>query len=140
VAAARYDHVRVAFTRLDELEMHRLHGRQVLVDDLVERPSAITRIALQTPDQSNVRICVDEYFHVAKFADAIVDEEQDAVDDNHVSRLDADGLRLPQVSHEIVLRFIDCSPVAERLEMIAEQIVVKSIGMIPIELASLVER
>src|SRR5690242_14319588 len=104
VAAARHDHVRVTLARLDELQMHRLHGREVLVDDLVERPAAIARVTLQTANQANVRICVDEYFDIAKLPYAIVDEKQDSIDDNHIRGLDADRLRPTKMAHEVIFR------------------------------------
>ena len=43
VAAARDDHVGVALGWLDELQMHRLNGREVLVEDFIERPAALRR-------------------------------------------------------------------------------------------------
>ena len=46
MSPARHDHVGVALARLDELQMHRLHRRQVLLDDLIERSAAHVGVAL----------------------------------------------------------------------------------------------
>jgi hypothetical protein len=64
VSAARDDHVRVALARLDEFAMHRLNGREVLLDDLVEWPAANVGIALDAANEPDVRICVHEHLDV----------------------------------------------------------------------------
>jgi len=50
VSPARNDHISVTLARLDELEMHGLNGRQILLDDFVERPSAKAGVALDPAD------------------------------------------------------------------------------------------
>src|SRR6266542_114186 len=55
VSAARDDHVGVALAGLDELKMHRLHCRQVLIEHLFERTPAASRVALDSPDEPDVR-------------------------------------------------------------------------------------
>jgi len=65
VSAARDDNVRVALARLDELAMHRLNGREVLLDDLVEWPAANMGIPLDAADKPDVRIRVNEHLYVA---------------------------------------------------------------------------
>ena len=68
VPAPRHNDVRVALARLDELQVHRLHGRQVLVDDFVEGPSAGAHVAADAANEPDVGIGVDEHFHVAELA------------------------------------------------------------------------
>src|SRR6185503_12238776 len=75
VPATRHDDVRVALAGLDELEVHRLHRRQVLLDYFVERSSSIVGVALDATNQANVRIRVDEHLDVAQLSQAIVDEQ-----------------------------------------------------------------
>lgn len=65
VAAARDDDVCVTFARLDELEVHRLHRGKVLIDDLAKWPASRREVALDSADEANVRIGIDENFHVA---------------------------------------------------------------------------
>jgi len=45
-----------------------------------------------------------------------------------------------KVRHEIVFRFFDCLAPAERLEVRAEEVIVERVGMVPVELFSLIER
>jgi hypothetical protein len=140
VSPAGHYHVGVALARLDELEMHRLHGREVLFDDFVERPPAQVGVSLDAPDEPDVRIRVDEDFHIAEVAHSLVDEKQNAVDDDHVGGLDACRLRPAEVRHEIVFGFVDRLAPAQRIKVGAKQVVVERVGMIPIELAALIER
>jgi hypothetical protein len=86
VPAARHDHVGVALARLDELQVHRPHGGQVLLEDLVERAPAVRHVAPQPAHEAHVGVGVDVDLHVAHLAHARVDEEQDAVDHHHVGR------------------------------------------------------
>ena len=139
MATPRYDDIRVAFARLDELQMHWLYGREVLVDDFIQRPSAITRVSLDTTDESNVGVGVDEYFDVAELAHAFVDEEEDAIDHNDVGGLDAYSLPSTKVGDEVILRFIDRSTITQRFKVVTQQLVVECVGVIPIELAPFVE-
>jgi hypothetical protein len=70
VAAARDDHVGVTLGGLDELQMHRLHCRQILVEDFVERTSAFPRVAADASHEPDVRIGVDKHLDVAEVAHA----------------------------------------------------------------------
>jgi len=45
-------------------------------------------VALDASNQSYVRVCIHENFHIAQIADALVDEEKDSVDDDDIGRLD----------------------------------------------------
>jgi hypothetical protein len=65
VAATRYDHVRVSLTRLNEFIVHWLHGGQVLIDDFAERPATLLGVALDSTNQTNVRVGVDENLDIA---------------------------------------------------------------------------
>ena len=72
--AARHDHVRVAFAGLDELQMHRLHRREILIDNLVQRPPAVPGVSLQPPNQPNVGVGIDEDFDITQIPHVVVDE------------------------------------------------------------------
>jgi hypothetical protein len=119
VTTARHDHISVPLARLDELEVHRLNRREVLIDDFVERTSAVAGVTFETPNQPNVSIRVDKYFDVAQLPHSLIDKKQNAIDDDDVSRLDADGLCTPEVGHEIVFGFVDCAASTQCLEVIA---------------------
>jgi len=140
VASARNDHVGVSLAWLDEFQMHRLNGRQVLLDDLVEWTAPYVRVALDPANESDVCVRVDEHLHVTELADTVVDEEQDPVDDDHVCRLDPSCLVTPEMRDEVVLGFLDCLALAQRFEVRTEQVVVERIRVIPVQLAPLVQR
>jgi len=117
VPAARHDDVRVAFARLDELEVHRLHGRQILFDYLVQRTAAVVGVALDAANESNVGVGIDENLDVAQLANSLVDEEQNSIDYHHVGRLYSRRAWAPEVSHEIVSRLVDRFAFAQRFQM-----------------------
>jgi hypothetical protein len=41
-------------------------------------------VAAQPANETNVGVGVDEHFDIAEVANSLIDEEQDAVDDDHV--------------------------------------------------------
>jgi hypothetical protein len=82
------DHICVALAGFNELQVHRLDSRQVLFDDLVQRTPTYMRVALDAPNESDVRVRVYEYFDITQIADTFVDEEKYPVDDDDVGRLD----------------------------------------------------
>jgi len=139
VSTAWNDHVGVTLTGLDELTVHRLNGRQVLLDDFIEGSPANMGVALNSSNESDVRIRIDEYLDVAKIPHSCIDEQQNAVDDDYVGRLDARRFRPAQVADEIVLRLVDRLAPAESFEVRVEQVIVERVGMVPIELPPLLQ-
>src|SRR5215210_4495792 len=97
--------------------MHWLDRRQVLLDYLVQRAAAHVSVTLDAPDEPDVRVSVDENFHIAQLAHPVIDEQQDAVDHDDIGGLDARVPLTPEVSDEIVFGLVDCRAVAERLEV-----------------------
>jgi len=97
------------------------------------------QVALDPANQPDVRIRIDEHLHVAKLPHSVVDEQENAVDHDHIRRLDARRLLTPEMRHEVILRFVDRPSLAEGIEMSAEQIVIERVGMVPIELPALVQ-
>jgi len=65
VSASRHDDVRIAFAGLDELEVHRLNRRQILFDNLIERPPAVPGVALDPANETNVGVGIHKHLHVA---------------------------------------------------------------------------
>jgi len=107
VTSPRHDHVGVPLARLDELQMHRLHGREVLLYHVVERASAYMRVALDAPDEPHIGLSIDEHLHIAQLAQPLINEQQNSVDNDHIRRLDARVLARAEVRHEIVFRLVD---------------------------------
>jgi hypothetical protein len=77
--------------------MHRLNGRQILLDDFVEGSTTNVGIALDSSNESDVRVGVDEYLDVAKIPRSLVDEQQNAIDDDYIGRLDARRFRTTEM-------------------------------------------
>jgi len=97
--------------------MHRLHGRKVLLDDLVEWPASNVGITLDAADESDVRIRVHEHLHVTQLAHPGVDEEENPIDDNDVRWLYARMTDASKMRDEIVLRLFDRRSPAQRFEV-----------------------
>jgi hypothetical protein len=74
VSAPRHDDVGVAFAGLDELEVHRLHCRQVLFDNLIERAPAVPGVTLDPANETNVGVGIHKNLYVAQVANPVVDE------------------------------------------------------------------
>src|SRR5688572_32507852 len=91
VPATRHDHVRVPLARLDELQVHGLDRLQVLCNDLVQRAPSLLHVSPQAANQSDVRIRVDEDLHVTQISQLRIGEQQDTVEYENVSGLDALG-------------------------------------------------
>jgi len=96
-------------------------------------------VALDSSNEPDIRIRVDEYLDVTEIPHSLVDEQQDPVDDDYVGRVDARRFRTTQVGDEVVLRLVDRLALAERFEVSAEQVIVERVGMVPIELPTLVQ-
>ena len=70
MSTARHDDVCVTFARLDELEMHRLHRREILFEDFLERTPTLHEISTQPTNEADVRIRIHEHFDVTQIADS----------------------------------------------------------------------
>jgi len=82
VPALRHDHIRVPLARLDELEVHGLHGAQILLDHRVHRPPALGHVAAEPPNEPHVVVGVDEHLDVEQPAEGGVGEDEDAFHDD----------------------------------------------------------
>ena len=140
MSAARDDDVGVALARLDELEVHRLHRGEILVEDFLERPAALDDIASQAANQADIGVGVDEHLHRKQLANARVGEQQDAVDHDDVDGRHVRAHGFSHVRDKIVLGLLDRCTRRERRKMSEEQLPVEGIGMIPVDPASLLER
>jgi hypothetical protein len=93
-----------------ELQVHGLHCREILVENLRQRAAALGHVATDPSNQTDVRVRVHEHFHVAQVAHTGIDEEQDPIDDDDVGGRDLhDGLAA-NVSMKIVYRLLDRAP------------------------------
>jgi len=134
------NHICVTLARLDELAVHRLNGREVLFDNLVERPAANPGVPLDATDEPDVRIRVHEHLNVTELTHSGVDEEENAVDDDYIRWFHPRAIGAAKMGDEIVLGLLDRLSFAQRFEVRAQQVVVESVRMVPVEFLPLVER
>src|SRR5207244_6987104 len=80
VSAFGDDEIRVALRRLDELEVHRANARLVLTNDLIQGAASLGDVALESPDETDVRIGVDVDLDVHQVPEARVLQDQKAVE------------------------------------------------------------
>ena len=92
MAAFEDDDVGVLAARLNELLVHGLDGRQVLRDDALKRAAAVAHVAQRAAQDANIGVGLDEDLDVEHFAQPRVLENEDALDDDDLARLDELGL------------------------------------------------
>src|SRR5579883_3238053 len=102
LAALRHDDVGVAFRRLDKGNVHRSDGGKILRDHTLHRPPTVAYIAQQPANEAQVSIGIHKDLDIEEVAQSRLHEEQDALDDQHRTRLNGDGLRRAGVSGEVV--------------------------------------
>ena len=62
------DYICLALAWLDKLLVHGLNCCEVLVDDALEAPAAVTHVAHDAAQNTNVRVCVDVDLDIHKVA------------------------------------------------------------------------
>ena len=136
-AAAPSIDVSVPPRRLDELQVHRLDGREVLVDDFIERPATLARIALDASNETDVGVGVDEHFDVAQLSYSRIGEQQNSVDAPTTSAGGTTGgLVAPGVADEVIDRLLDRLASCEPHELGDEELPIECVGVVPVDLSS----
>jgi len=54
------DHIGIALGRFDEFQVHWTHGREILIDDILQSPSPLQQVSPQTPNEAYISRDVDE--------------------------------------------------------------------------------
>lgn len=86
--------------RRAELIEGRFHERHVLRQHLIQVATALLDVARHTARQSRVRVGVHEQFHVEQVTDRLEVEHQNALEQDHVGRVNGDNvLRAPARKH-----------------------------------------
>jgi hypothetical protein len=102
VSALRDDDVGVALARFDEFEVHRFDRAEILFDDRLNGPAALGDVALQTPDEARVVVCIHEYLDVHQLAEIGIGVDQNPLDNQRTARRDDFGFVLSRVAGEII--------------------------------------
>ena len=122
VEAAVDDDVGEGLRRLDVEVVHRLDRRQVLIDDVLEVAAALVHVAQHAAQDALVGVGLDENLDVKEVAQALVLEDQDALDDDDLARLDDLRPVGARVAREVVDRALDAPALAQCLEVRDEQV------------------
>jgi len=134
------DEIGPALRRFHELQVHGPDGAVVLLANRLEAPAAFLDVAADPSKSANVGIGVDIDLDVEQLSDALLDEDEDALQDDDRRRLHLARLLGTTVILEIVDRQRDRRATFERLEMRDEQRGLERLGVVVVELAALVVR
>lgn len=112
--------------------MHGADGGEVLLDDRFGGAAAFGDVTVQTADETEVGVGVDEDFYVKQFAETHFAKDEDAFDDDDPVGLNGDGAGGAGVGGEVVNGKFDGVPFAKLLNVINEQVRVEGIGMVEV--------
>ena len=140
VAAFRQDHVRVPLGRLDKLQVHRPHRREVLTDHVGHQAPTLDHVTLQPADETNVVRHVDIDLDVEEIAQPLVGKQQYAVHQHDRTRLHVHPARRSRVRRKVVGGLLDRLAARQLLQVRHQQVAVDRIGMVEVDLPALVER
>lgn len=128
VEAAVDDDVGEILRRLDVEIVHRLDRRQVLADDVLEVTAALVHIAQHAAQDALIGIGLDEDLDVEEIAQALILEDQDALDDDDLARLDDLRLLRARVARKVVDGTLDALPSRSALRCATSRSVSKESG------------
>lgn len=117
---------------LDELLMHWPDGFQILLNDQLDGATALTDVALQATDKSQVICCINEDSYIHELAERGIYEDQNSLDNNNRAWSNMNSLRATRVGRKVVDRHLDRLSRAKRPDMIGKEIVVESFRMIEV--------
>ena len=132
-----YDDVGVALRRLDEVTMHRLDGREILLQYGAHISATLLDITYETTGQTHVIIRIDEDLHVHEFTKFLVLEDQDTIEDDHLGRMNEHSLRETIVVGEGIDGALNGLPLLELTDMLDHHIGVERVRMVVVELGTL---
>ena len=133
------DDISVALGGLDEVTMHGLHRREVLLEHRVHITSALLDITHEATSQAHIIIGINEDLDVHQFAQFLVLEDQDPIKDQDLRRLDAYRLGQAVVVGEGVDGALDTLSLLELADMLDHHIRVEGVRVVIVELGALLE-
>ena len=92
MTSLRYNDVSIPLARLDELEIHWLDRLAVALNDLLYGFASLDDVPCHHPHQPVVIIRIHENLDIHLVSELLAGEDQDALDDDYLGRLDGDGL------------------------------------------------
>ena len=133
----RYLQVGVVPEGFNEPLMHGANGFHVLRRHGFNGTPPPGNIAVEAPNQTKVRRCIDKYLQVHQLPEAIVNEDQDSFHNNNRGRFHPEPLIEPDVCLEIVDRPLNEVSVSQPGQVRYEEVELESLGMIVVDLISI---
>lgn len=133
------DDISVALGGLDEVTMHGLHRREVLLEHRVHITSALLDITYKAASQAHVIIGINEDLDVHQFAQLLILKDQDTIEDEDLRGLDTYRLGQAVVVGEGVDGALDTLPLLELADMLDHHIRVEGVRVVIVELGALLE-
>ena len=119
---------------LHKFQMHRFDSVHILAHDRVDGASAFENISSNPANQSFVCICVKKYLDIHHIPQRLVNEDQNSINDDDLPRFKPACLLQPQMCRKIVDRLIDPLALFQIFKMSDQEISLKGIRMIEIDL------
>lgn len=119
--------------------MHGLDRGQILFDDVVELAASFVHVTQHAAQDAFIRIGFDEDLDVEDVAQLLRLEDQDALDDDDMARLDNGGFLRAVVLREIIDGAFDTVSFTQFLEVLDEQIRLKGVGVVVVDRLTLLE-
>ena len=133
------DDISVALGGLDEVTMHGLHCREVLLEHRVHITPALLDITHEATSQAHVIIGINKDLDVHQFAELLVLKDQDTIKDQDLRGLDAYRLGQAVVVGEGVDGALDTLPLLELADMLDHHIRVEGVRVVVVELGALLK-
>jgi len=136
-AALRDNEIGVALCRFDEFQMHRFQDIKIAVHDHLGCAPALSHIAGDDADETLVGICVNEYLQIHQVTQFLAAEGHDALNDNHVARLD-----MYRFGHTVALEITICGLLygvahSQLVNLLDKQLPVEGVGVVEIDFPAL---
>jgi uncharacterized protein len=136
VSAFRNNQISDSFGGLDELEVHRPNRPVVLIPNRFEGAAPLLDVATNPPKNADVGVGIDEQLHVEEIAQRLLDEDEDALDDDDRCRLHFAGFFGTAVVFEIVDGDGDGLAGPQRYEVLDEQRRLERCRMVEVDAGS----
>jgi len=134
------DEVGPLFAGFDKLQVHGTDRLIILFPNLVEGTTSAFHVSTDASKDANVGSGVYKDLQVQAFPDALVNEDQDAFDDDHGSGVDLPAPWLSKVGDKIVVGNLDRFAAPKFIEVLDKEVVVQRVGVVIIDKLSLLKR
>ena len=140
IAAVGDDDVGKLLGGLDEFVVHGLEHVAILVDEHLQRMATLGDVALQHTQETLVGPGIDKYLEVHQVAQTLVVEHHDALDDDDLARVDADGLLQTRAGDVRVGGLVDGPPLPQFGDLVGEQRPFEGVGVVEVGALTYLER